>query len=126
MSNAWQCEELFTDPATICDGNRTRDERWWLRRGARPGSFKKRLGSLTTEPLEVRLLSGKNSAFETVALASLELYACACPDQGPNADLERCYALCEGCEPGHAKNVSTCVPCPAGTHNADGLGECAP
>ena len=41
-----------------------------------------------------------------VALASVELYACACPDQGPNADLERCYALCEGCEPGHAKNVS--------------------
>ena len=126
MGNAWQCEELFTDPATICDGNRTRDERWWLRRGARPGSFKKRLGGLTTEPLEVRLLSGKNSAFETVALASVELYACACPDQGPNADLERCYALCEGCEPGHAKNASTCVPCPAGTHNADGLGECAP
>ena len=40
MGNAWQCEELFTDPATICDGNRTRDERWWLRRGARPGSFR--------------------------------------------------------------------------------------
>ena len=47
-------------------------------------------------------------------------------DEFPNADLERCYALCEGCEPGHAKNVSTCVPCPAGTHNTDGLGDCAP
>ena len=48
--------------------------------GRAPGLLQE--GSEPDEPLEVRLLSGKNSAFETVALASVELYACACPDRG--------------------------------------------
>jgi hypothetical protein len=69
-----------------------KDATWWAAMGG-PGFFRKSLSSLTTDPLEIRLMTGYDSYYENVAIISIELAACVCVlDMDPS----ECWAKCEG------------------------------
>ena len=50
--------------------------------GLVPGEFRKELGFLTQEPLEIRVLHGHDTLYEGISLMSVKLEVCACPEKG--------------------------------------------
>ena len=73
----WNTHSMFNSNTTCPPSGQSRDDAWWATRGG-PGYFESFVTSPTFEPLEVRLMAGRDSYYENLAIISMDLEACIC------------------------------------------------
>ena len=78
----WKEKMMFADASSICVNGELKSEGWWADRGLEVGGFKKDLDYLTDQPLELRLMHGRDTLYEGIAVRKVKLEVCACPTKG--------------------------------------------
>jgi len=78
----WKSKLMYTSEEDICVGGELKNKAWWDAQGLEPGEFRKDLGFLTQSPIEIRVLHGHDTLYEGIAILSVNLEVCACPEKG--------------------------------------------
>ena len=113
VGNGWNGHLMFSTNTTCPPSGEMRDASWWAAQATTPGAssgpgyFESFVASPTFEPLEVRLMTGRDSYYENLGIISMELEACICRANQPR---DECVAACQGnyvsCD---RDQVSTCT-----------------
>jgi len=89
--NAWNQKEMFTEASSVCVDGEIKSEEWWIEKGG-PGHFRRDLNFITDQSLEIRVITGKNTVYENLAIRSVKLEVCAC-EEGKSPD--ECIHYCD-------------------------------
>eukprot|EP00966_Prymnesium_polylepis_P146846 3391811-Prymnesium_polylepis.1 len=98
FSNTWNSRPMFSS-TTTCNGKLTggaqaRSADWWSMQGlGGAGFFQGYLQQMSPEPLEIRLMTGRDTFYENIGIAQIELEACVCK---PEQSRDDCIAMCNG------------------------------
>jgi len=89
-ANAWKSRLMFEDGNDVCAaGGKQQSEVNDLP----AGWFSKQLSGQTSQPIEVRLMTGIDSYYENIGIVSIEMQACVCSF---GVDADECLQRCEG------------------------------
>ena len=96
FGNDWKAHPMFSTSSTCVGGlpeqEQQKNASWWQTRGGF-GTFEGFLAHPSKEPLEVRLLTGRDTFYENVGIAKVEIEACIC---SPGQGRDECIAVCTG------------------------------
>jgi len=92
VANTWKNHQMFKTNTTCASDGEAKSDAWWAARGG-PGFFLSFVETPTVEPLEVRLMMGKDSYYENLGITEMYLEACVCRDGQPR---DECVAMCQG------------------------------
>ena len=95
----WKEKMMFADAGSICVNGELKSEDWWADRGLEVGGFKKDLDYLTDQPIELRLMHGRDTLYEGIAVRKVKLEVCACPTKGWDSkpiSHKECLDRCNG------------------------------